>query len=87
MEYKKQKHGYEKFHMYDMYASTVSEVEFEFSIEEAKQIILEALKPLGEQYLEYVKQCFDERWIDLIQEMVKEVVLIQVVRMIQDHIY
>lgn len=64
MEYKKQKHGYEKFHMYDMYASTVSEVEFEFSIEEAKQIILEALKPLGEQYLEYVKQCFDERWID-----------------------
>jgi oligoendopeptidase F len=31
-----------------------------FSIDEAKQIVLEALKPLGEEYLEIVKKAFNE---------------------------
>ena len=34
-----------------------------FTIEQAQKIALEALKPLGNEYLEIVKKAFNERWI------------------------
>lgn len=33
--------------MYDMYVPLVKEVDLKFSYEEAKEVILDALKPLG----------------------------------------
>ncbi len=36
----------------------------EYSIEEAKELILKALSCMGEEYGEVLKKAFDERWID-----------------------
>ena len=33
------------------------------AIPQAQKIILEALKPLGEEYLNVIKKAFTERWI------------------------
>ena len=33
------------------------------TIEDTKKIVLEALKPLGEEYLSHIKTAFNERWI------------------------
>ncbi|WP_167629966.1 oligoendopeptidase F [Listeria valentina] len=53
--------------MYDMYTPLSSEVKLEFTYEEAKELVLEALKPLGEEYQEILKKAFANRWIDVVE--------------------
>ncbi len=55
----------DELHMYDIYPTLVSEAENVISFEEAKKITLEALKPLGEDYLKVVKHAYENRWIDV----------------------
>lgn len=62
--YRKQKLNLDKLKMYDIYVPITRDFDISYTIDEAKEIILEALKPLGEEYLSIVKKCFDERWID-----------------------
>ncbi len=59
--------GVDKLHMYDVYAPMVSDFSMEVSYEEAKAMALEALKPLGEEYLSVVREAFDARWIDVVE--------------------
>ncbi|MCD8326762.1 MAG: oligoendopeptidase F [Lachnospiraceae bacterium] len=56
--------GVEELHMYDVYVPIVPDCRVSFSYEEAKATILEALKPMGETYLDAMKEGFDHRWID-----------------------
>ncbi len=55
----------DELHMYDIYPTLVSEAENVITFEEAKKITLEALKPLGEDYLKVVKRAYENRWIDV----------------------
>lgn len=57
--------GVEELHMYDVYAPMVSDVDKKFTFEEAKAVVKEGLKPLGEDYLEILQEGFDNRWIDI----------------------
>ena len=59
--------GVEELHMYDIYASMVSDFEMKVSYEEAKAMTLEALKPMGEEYLSVVRRAYEERWIDVME--------------------
>ena len=36
-----------------------------YEFEEAKSLVINALKPLGEDYIEILNKAFDERWIDI----------------------
>lgn len=36
----------------------------EYTIEEAQEIVLDALKPLGEEYLSIIKRAYEEKWVD-----------------------
>jgi oligoendopeptidase F len=65
MALRKKLMGVEELHMYDVYAPIVSEFDEKISYEEAKENILKALKPLGDDYLEILKHGFDSRWIDV----------------------
>lgn len=65
MELKKELLGLDKFRYSDMYASAVKSVEKEYTYEEAQQIILNAMQPLGKEYTGVLKQAFDNRWIDV----------------------
>ena len=46
-------------HLYDFGVPLDSNLEIKYSLEEAKEIILSALKPLGLEYIEIVKTLFD----------------------------
>ena len=49
----------------DLYAPVVKDVELEYTIEEAQQLYLDAVKILGPDYQRAAKQAFDQRWIDV----------------------
>ncbi|UOQ46934.1 oligoendopeptidase F [Gracilibacillus caseinilyticus] len=55
----------QELHMYDLYTPLVKDVEMTFSYEQAQQTVTEALKPLGDDYLEVMQQAFSNRWIDV----------------------
>lgn len=55
----------DELHLYDIYTPLVSEFDKKYTYDEAKEIILEALSPLGEDYLKIIKKAFNERWIDV----------------------
>lgn len=49
----------------DLYVPIVDDMELTFTYEEACDIILEALRPMGENYLALVRRGLSERWIDV----------------------
>lgn len=52
-------------HMYDIYLD-LGEVESkEIPFEQGKQMMFEALKPLGKEYIEDLEKAFKEHWIDI----------------------
>ncbi|MCP3026672.1 oligoendopeptidase F [Halobacillus sp. A5] len=55
----------EELHMYDMYTPLIKDAELEVSYEEAQELVLNGLKPLGEDYVNTVKEGFTNRWIDV----------------------
>ena len=59
--------GVDELHMYDVYVGMLPEFDMKVSYEEAKEISLKALAPLGDDYLETVKQAYDNRWIDVVE--------------------
>ncbi|MGD8782549.1 MAG: oligoendopeptidase F [Ignavibacteria bacterium] len=57
--------GVEKMHAYDTYVTLFPSVKKEYTYDESKDILLEALKPLGKDYLKNLQTAFDNRWIDV----------------------
>ena len=62
---KKNKLGLKEFHLYDGYVSTVTDISKKYSFEEGKQLVINAISVLGEDYIETLKKAFTERWIDI----------------------
>ncbi len=63
--------GVEELHFYDIYTPLVSEVDRQIPYGEAKQTIYDALAPLGDGYRAILKEGFDNRWIDVYQNVGK----------------
>lgn len=57
--------GVDELRFSDLYVPIVDDVELTFTYEEACEIILEALKPMGEDYLALVRKGLSERWVDV----------------------
>lgn len=57
--------GLDELHYYDVYAPLVSEVKVRYTYEQAQQMVLDAVAPLGEDYVRMVRRAFAERWIDV----------------------
>lgn len=56
--------GLDSLEYYDLYAPAVADVDLTFTFDEARQMIMDAIKPLGEDYSNVVQRAFEERWID-----------------------
>ncbi len=65
VELRKKLMGVDELHMYDLYTPIVGDADKEIPYEEAKQIIIKALAPLGEDYISILKEGFENRWIDV----------------------
>ncbi len=59
--------GYDELHMYDIYAPLVPEAGVKYTYEEAVKLNLEAMKPLGEDYMEVFSSAFRDGWIDVFE--------------------
>ncbi len=57
--------GLDELHYYDLYTPLAQEVDLHYSYEEAQQMVLSAVKPLGEEYGEAVRTAFRDRWLDV----------------------
>lgn len=55
----------DELHMYDLYVPIVEETDEEISYEQARDTVIAALAPLGENYTNILKRAFTERWIDV----------------------
>ncbi len=57
--------GLDEMNMYDMYTPLVKDIDFNYSYEDAQQLLIDGLAPLGEEYIERLKEGFDNRWVDV----------------------
>ena len=58
--------GLDELHTYDLCLDITNE-DREYSIEEAQNVLRDALKPLGEDYLKHFNRIFDNRYVDYCQ--------------------
>jgi oligoendopeptidase F len=66
LDLKKRMLGVDELHYYDLYVPLVQKVDMSFTIDQGQKVILDALKPLGEEYVSVLQKSYDERWIDYI---------------------
>ncbi|MFX3633815.1 MAG: oligoendopeptidase F [Candidatus Pristimantibacillus sp.] len=65
MKLRKKLLGVDELHMYDLFAPLVDEFEMDITFDEAKKLVKESLKPLGDDYLNVLQEGFDNSWIDV----------------------
>lgn len=64
MKLRKEYMNLDELHMYDIYADMVKGSSKTFTFDEAKNCVLEAVKPLGDKYVSDLSKAFTNRWID-----------------------
>jgi oligoendopeptidase F len=62
---KKRVLGLKELHIYDSYVTLFPGVKKEYDYEKGKEVVLEALKPMGSDYIANLKSAFDNRWVDV----------------------
>lgn len=67
MELRKKVLNLDELHMYDIYTPLVKDVEMNVTYEQAQDYVLKGLEPLGEEYVGIVKEGFENRWIDVVE--------------------
>ncbi len=63
--------GLDELHMYDIYTPMIGDVAKKVSFDEAKETILKALAPLGADYIARLEEGFNNRWIDVYENVGK----------------
>lgn len=58
-------------HLYDTYVSLVEDDNKNYTFSEAKDLVLKALSVLGDDYVEILNKAFDEKWIDVFNNVGK----------------
>ncbi len=57
----------ESLHMYDIYVPVVDAPVKTYTFEEARDLVIAALAPMGEEYVSVLKKGFEDGWIDVYQ--------------------
>ncbi|GAB6156298.1 oligoendopeptidase F [Desulfosporosinus burensis] len=55
----------DEIHMYDIYVPIVPETTMTITYEEAKNMVIEGLRPLGQDYINILQEGFSKSWIDV----------------------
>ncbi|MEI3611069.1 oligoendopeptidase F [Pseudogracilibacillus sp. SO30301A] len=66
-ELRKKVLGLDDLHMYDLYVPLVEGVDMKITYDEAQDYVLKSLAPLGEEYTNIIKEGFESRWIDVVE--------------------
>ncbi|PDV97182.1 oligoendopeptidase F [Candidatus Chloroploca asiatica] len=71
MEIRKRLMGLDELRIYDLYAQPVPTPELIVPYDEAREMMLAAFAPLGDQYAAALQQAFGSRWIDVYENVGK----------------
>ncbi len=63
--------GVDELHFYDVYTPLLADVDKKIPFAEAKQTVYDSLAPLGEGYRAILKEGFENRWIDVYENVGK----------------
>jgi oligoendopeptidase F len=66
LDLKKRMLGLDELRYYDLYVPLVQKVDMSFTVEQGQKVLLDALKPLGNEYVSVLQKSYDDRWIDYI---------------------
>jgi len=55
----------DELHLYDLYVDLIKEKDKKYPFEIGKELVINALNVLGEDYIKDLNKAFDERWIDI----------------------
>ncbi len=55
----------DELHMYDLYTPLVKDISMKIPYEEAQETVLKGLAPLGEKYVNTIREGYKDRWIDV----------------------
>lgn len=55
----------DELHMYDLFTPLVEEFKMDIPYEQAKQTVVESLKPLGDSYMKVLNEGLEDGWIDV----------------------
>ena len=64
LDLKKRMLGVDELHYYDIYVPLVEKMDLNYNVEEGQKVLLDALKPLGDEYVSVLQKSYAERWID-----------------------
>lgn len=59
--------GVDELHMYDLYTPLVKNVDMTVTYDEAKELVVKGVEPLGEEYVSIVKEGLNNRWVDVVE--------------------
>jgi len=72
MGLRKKAMGLDAMHLYDLYVPIVKNVRFEFDYEDAEQLVIDSVAPLGEEYQAVLSKGLKlERWVDRFENLRK----------------
>ena len=66
LDLKKRMLDLDELHYYDLYVPLVQKVDMSFTVTEGQNVLIDALKPLGNEYVTVLQKSYDDRWIDYI---------------------
>jgi len=66
LKIKKRMMGVDTLKYLDMYAPVVKDIDLKYTYDEATKMVLEALRPLGDEYVSTLKKAIENRWIDVL---------------------
>ena len=67
MELRKKVLGLDEIHLYDTAVPIVEDIDIKVTYEEAKSNLVEAFKPLGQEYVNLTKKALNSRWVDVFE--------------------
>lgn len=59
--------GLDELHMYDLYVPIVKDIDMKIPYDQAKEMVAQGLKPLGEEYLSILQEGYSDGWIDVME--------------------
>lgn len=64
-ELKKSVLNLDELHLYDTYVELIGKTNKKYEFDEAKEMVLDSLSVLGEDYVSILNKAFNEKWIDI----------------------
>jgi oligoendopeptidase F len=61
----------DELHMYDLFTPLVEQFDMDITYDEAKEMVKDSLKPLGEDYSKILQEGYDTSWIDIYENQNK----------------